>query len=73
MTRRVRVIRYHVQPELVVDDGENLAPLPVAPIVIPAAEWQSFTDGGLPAALAQLQAQIDQQDAEFDSGIQEKP
>lgn len=55
MSKRVRVVQYVVHPVLVVDDGDNLDPLQVEPITVPAAGWAAFIDGGLDHALAELQ------------------
>lgn len=59
--KKIRVIRYHIHPEIVVDDGENLNPLPVQPITINGSGWQQFVDAGLQEALSQLQTQIESQ------------
>lgn len=55
MSKRVRVIQYVVHPVLVADDGDNLEPLQVEPITVPAAGWADFIGGGLDGALAELQ------------------
>lgn len=60
MSKRIRVVQYVVQPVVVVDDGENLTPLEVQPIPVPAARWAEFVQGGLDQALTALQAQIEQ-------------
>lgn len=56
---RIRVVQYLVTPVVVVDDGENLTPLDVQPIQVPAARWEEFVSGGLAQALAALQEQVD--------------
>ena len=55
--KRVRVIRYLLQPDVVVDDGENLTALQVEPLALNAADWEQFVIEGLSEALIQLQAQ----------------
>ena len=44
---RVRVVAWRVQPVVMADDGENLPPVNVQPVEIPAREWQAFKDGGI--------------------------
>lgn len=60
MTARLRVVAWEVRPVVVVDDGENLAELPIqAPARIPVAGWQAFKDGGDETALEQLRGQVE--------------
>lgn len=59
-TPRLRVVAWRVQPLVMADDGEHLTPVEVQPAEIPAAQWQTFKDGGDDAALAQVRAQLDQ-------------
>lgn len=58
MSTRVRVVQYVVQPILVADDGENLTPLEVKPMTVPAAAWAAFVESGLGDALAKLEADL---------------
>lgn len=54
MTRRLRVAHILVQPVLVWDDGENLAPgPPLQPQTLPLADMPAFLDG-IPAELERL-------------------
>jgi hypothetical protein len=55
--KRVRVIRYHLQSEIVVDDGDHLTALQVQPLAVDAEDWEQLVAEGLPTAPAQLQAQ----------------
>lgn len=41
------------------DDGENLTPVPVGAVSIPAAQWDDFKVGGDQKALAQLREQVE--------------
>lgn len=55
---QVRIVRYHVQLEVVVDDGTNLTPLPVAPLSVNAVDWPQFSASGLAAAIEELQSRV---------------
>jgi|HubBroStandDraft_6_1064221.scaffolds.fasta_scaffold00417_4 hypothetical protein len=66
---KVRLVRVVVQPEYVVDDGENLQPLALegengqpgnAVKIVSAKDWPRFT---LDEVTAQIQAQVDAQTA----------
>ncbi len=60
MTTRMRLVGWSVQPMVMADDGENLTPVNIGPQMIPAAQWQTFKDGGDEAALEQVRTQIEQ-------------
>jgi hypothetical protein len=57
-TPRVRLVAAVVQLNVVVDDGELLRPLQVAPMAVAAVDWPDFS---LDAILADLQGQLEQQ------------
>lgn len=59
MAARMRLVGWRVQPVVMSDDGENLTSVDVAPVVIPAANWQAFKDGDDDQALAQVRAKIE--------------
>jgi hypothetical protein len=59
MTARMRLVGWNVQPVVMADDGENLTPVQMNPLNIPAAQWQAFKDGGDVAALEPIRAQIE--------------
>ena len=59
MTTRMRLVGWQVQPVIMADDGENLAPVNVQGTQILAAGWQAFKDGGDAAALDQLRVQVE--------------
>lgn len=59
MTRRVRIVRFVVAIEAVVDDGEHLTPLPVDPVPYLAADAALFD---LDHIRAVLQRHVDGQD-----------
>lgn len=59
MSARLRVVGWRVQPILMTDDGEDLTPLNVQPVEVPARDWQAFKDGGDEAALAQVREQVE--------------
>lgn len=63
-SKRVRVLRYHVQPELVIDDGEHLTPYEVRPLTVAAAAWDDFVAEGLAASLALCEAQVNAEQAD---------
>ena len=56
---RLRVVAWRVQPVVMADDGENLTPVNVQPVEIPAREWQAFKDGGDEEALASIREQVE--------------
>lgn len=56
--KRVRVVAWRVQPIVMVDDGDELVPIPVQPTDIPASQWQAFKDGGDAFAIEQIQEQV---------------
>lgn len=67
---RVRLVRVVVQPEYMVDDGENLQPLSVAgengqsgnPVkIVSAADWGEFSKDGIETITATLQTEVDAQ------------
>jgi hypothetical protein len=55
LLKKVRVVRYAVQVDLVLDDGESLTPLPMQPLIVQADKWDAFVATGLKAALADLE------------------
>lgn len=55
---RLRVIGFTVQPQFMVDDGENLTPLPVDPLNIPAAQWSDVLEI-VASGVEQLRAQVE--------------
>lgn len=63
MTQRLRLVRIHIRPEVVIDDGETLTPLDVEPITLSPSEWAKFREDGWEAALQALAAEVIQPDA----------
>jgi hypothetical protein len=59
MARRMRLIGWNVQPVVMADDGENLAPVQVNGTQVLAADWQAFKDGGDAEALEGVRAQVE--------------
>jgi hypothetical protein len=56
---RLRVVGWNVAPVLMLDDGEQLEPVPVQPATIRAgAAWQAFVDGGWKEHLDRLREQV---------------
>ncbi len=58
MTNRLRVLQFVVQPVFVVDDGENLTPINVQPITIPAVDWPRVLEL-VAEGVAQLREQVE--------------
>lgn len=56
--RRVRLVAVQVQVEAVIDDGEHLTPVPIAPARIAGADFEKWATEGLPADLASLTEQL---------------
>jgi len=61
MTRRVRIVRFVVAIEAVVDDGEHLTPLAVDPVPYLAADAALFDLDHIQAA---LQRHVDAQETQ---------
>lgn len=59
MGKRLRIVGWQVQPQLMVDDGENLQPLNTQPITIPHSEWDEFVDGGWEEAIGRVREQVE--------------
>lgn len=60
MTTRMRLIGWNLHPVVMADDGENLTPVNVGPVMIPAgAAWEAFKGGGDDAALAEVRRQVE--------------
>jgi hypothetical protein len=55
---RVRLLKVMVQPVVVIDDGDTLTEHVVAPVVVPAAEWDAFVDHGFTDGLAELEQRV---------------
>jgi len=58
---RARLVTAQVALQVVVDDGETLTPIQLEPITLTAAQWEGFD---IRAALAGIQAQLDQAEQE---------
>jgi hypothetical protein len=48
-----------VQPVLVEDDGEELREIQVEPTQVSASDWPNYSTEGWPAALKQLEEQVE--------------
>jgi hypothetical protein len=59
MTKRLRPVAFIVQPQFMVDDGENLTPLPVQPLTIGAADWPNVVEI-VAVATEQLRQQVEE-------------
>lgn len=58
MTQRLRLVRIHIRPEVVIDDGETLTPLDVEPKTLSPSEWAKFRADGWETALEALAAEV---------------
>lgn len=57
-TPRVRLLKVHVQPVFVIDDGESLEELTGQPIMVSAASWRDFGENSFgPEDLEAIAAQ----------------
>lgn len=56
MAKKLRVVAYQVQPILFADDGENLEPVEVQPMVIKSKDLADFDWDN---ALAPVRAQVE--------------
>lgn len=57
--KRLRVVGFVVQPQLMADDGENLTTVTVNPVTVPAADWPNVVDA-MAAAIEQLRSQVEE-------------
>lgn len=55
----MRLLGWQVVPVIFADDGEDLEPVQVQPQMIPAAQWDTFKDGGDKIALESLREQVE--------------
>lgn len=55
---RLRIVGYVIHAQVMADDGENLVPLSVQPVTVPAAEWPNVVQA-MAGAMDQLRAQIE--------------
>jgi hypothetical protein len=56
---KARIINVLVQPQIVIDDGENLTPQEVTPMAVAWRDWPTFAASGLQDALARMQEELD--------------
>lgn len=57
-----------VEPQFVIDDGENLTPLRVtARAEVPASGWAEFAAENFAAAIAEVQAKVDSEHVAVDA------
>jgi hypothetical protein len=58
MTSRLRLLKVHVQPVFVIDDGETLTEQPGQPVEVAGGAWRAFAaDAFGPEEMELLQAQ----------------
>jgi hypothetical protein len=60
---QLRLVKVHVQPVFVLDDGENISEIEHPAVTIPAAEWGSYSAERFPAEVRAWQDQLDAQEA----------
>jgi len=56
--KRLRLVKVLVQPVFVLDDGENVTEIDHQPIVIPAAEWPTYSNERFPHETAEWKGAI---------------
>ncbi len=66
--RRLRLLKAVVQFVFVVDDGVTLTERIAEPVVIPASGWPSWATEEYPVLLAQLEGQLQDEDADHADG-----
>jgi hypothetical protein len=62
VVRRLRLVKVLVQPVFVLDDGENVTEIEHPAIVIPAAEWPTYSGERFPAEVAAWEATLNAED-----------
>lgn len=58
MPERLRLVRIHIRPEVVVDNGDTLTPLDVQPMTLTPSEWTQFRADGWESSLEALAAEV---------------
>lgn len=58
MRKRLRLVGVVLTPQFMVDDGDNIIPLSVDPITVPAAQWPNVVEG-FAQAVAALREQVE--------------
>lgn len=61
---KLRLVKVHVQPVFVLDDGENITEVEHPAVTIPAAEWPTYSSERFPAEVKVWQKQIDDEQQE---------
>lgn len=56
---KIRLVKVAVHPMFVLDDGENVTELEHPVVVIPAAEWPTYSSERFPAEVKAWQAKLD--------------
>lgn len=65
---RVRLVSVQVQPVFLLDDGETLTPVDHPSVMIPAAEWPTYSSERFPREVAEWQAQLDAEASDLAGG-----
>jgi hypothetical protein len=58
-TPKLRLVKVVVQPVFVLVDGDEVTEIEHAPVVIPAAEWPTYSSERFPSEVGAWQAEID--------------
>lgn len=56
---KLRLVKVHVQPVFVLDDGNSITEVEHAPVTIPASEWPTYSGERFPAEVKAWQKQLD--------------
>lgn len=60
---KLRLVKVHVQPVFVLDDGDSITEVEHQPITVPAAEWPTYSSERFPREVEEWQARIDAESA----------
>lgn len=56
---KIRLVKVHLQPVFVLDDGKNVTEVEHPPITIPASEWDTYSSERFPTEVDAWQRQLD--------------
>ena len=59
MSAKLRLVKVAVQPFFVLDDGENVSEVDHRAVIIPAAEWPTYSSERFPREIKEWQARLD--------------
>ncbi len=59
--KKLRLLKVHVQPVFVLDDGESMVEVAHPTVTIPAADWPTYSSDRFPAERAAWEAKLNEE------------